>query len=1226
VSSEIDRLRAEVAILRREVDGLRATLNAKTDAGGPEGRSHGEPLRRRVRSVGQFASWILVPSRTRLRYARTFLALRRSDAFDRDFYLSCNGDVARSRVDPLMHYIEHGVSEGREPNPRFSTRYYLEQHPDVAADGVNPLLHWFKHGSPALEHAAVETGWEQGAWAVPADSAHGPGVGERLIDEALRRVHATPRTVSVVLPTYNRRDTIGRALASILAQSLPPLEIIVSDDGSTDGTREFLKERFSDQLDSGLIRYIPGRHGGVSAARNRALDVARGDLVAYLDSDNEWEAHYLLLMVDLFATQPEINTAYCGLTTYGAEDDAEFVRSTPYDRTRLFSGNFIDLNVFMHRRRLWEQLGGFDEELRRLVDWDLILRYTRLYPPAFLPARLGRYFPERASQTISKVEDLEAARSRVLSHHQDELRSRGLSPLRLAYVLWDFPALSQTFVMNELRWLVEHGYDVVVYFRAAPDRAGPVDFPIRSVRVTQDGELADLLIRDGRTLIHSHFVYPAVTLLAYPAAVKANLPFTFMPHAVDLFQRENEKRNRIAEIAQDRLCRRIFVYGPFHRDYLKDRGVPSEKISFTRQAVRIDSGMSERGLEDRLTRPRRVVSTIVRFIEKKGIEYLIEAATSFQGEEVEFRIYGYGPLEEKYRALISKHDIANVRLCGPLEDHDALWRAYAEADIFVLPCVRAVDGDMDGLPTVLMEAMAAGLPVVTTEISAIPDLIEDGVSGLLVPPRDAVALARAIRTVRDMGATEFRRLVLNARDVIDQAVGVQRTTNSLLDVWQAPPIDIVLVTYNTAEFENTADTQDIFRRLVEHTTTAFTMTIVDNGSESSFVQWLEAFAAEHMNVRLLSLERNVMWAPALNLALKHCQSEFIFYVCSKEGFVAKPGWDQECLRYVREHPEVGMAGHLISSPSFSNGEAYQRQPWFSAFRNKEFVRSNADRELHHVQGGLFVLRRPAYEACGAFNPDVPQGGADIEYSSYLESCGWSLGSIPNLYSLTTKTRPTVHAFTDERTIAAHPLTVRSVDALDWVVQRRGRKCNVCGWLGKEFEQIADGIDVCPECGATNFSRTVYRYLAESNLIYRNRDCLAVLPEESLRPELERMFRLRKLVIASAGTSHSPVEAPGLPDQESAEVVIFGNAEGSVALEAATSFASGLFRSVQPGGVALVCDGDGQDVSTESLASHLAVGLEDAGFEVQAVSFTSDVVRFDSRDLLACRRPREPTQV
>jgi glycosyltransferase involved in cell wall biosynthesis len=183
----------------------------------------------------------------------------------------------------------------------------------------------------------------------------------------------------VILPTYNEAENLEAVVGGVRAAA-PEARVLVVDDGSTDGTDEVLAECTDPRL-----RVLRTEHAGVSAARNTALAVARGELVAYLDTDNLWSPQFLEVMVgELRDTDV---AAYCGrhlfLMDGPLEDARVLVRRThspAYNPAALLRGNSIDLNVLVHRRALVDEVGGFDEELRRLVDWDLVARIALRHP------------------------------------------------------------------------------------------------------------------------------------------------------------------------------------------------------------------------------------------------------------------------------------------------------------------------------------------------------------------------------------------------------------------------------------------------------------------------------------------------------------------------------------------------------------------------------------------------------------------------------------------------------------------------------------------------------------------------------------------------------------------------------------------------------------------------------------------------------------------------------
>lgn len=938
----------------------------------------------------------------------------------------------------------------------------------------------------------------------------------RLRMRLLEEVGQIAPSVSVIMPTWNRELSIERALNSIFAQSLQPLEVLICDDGSTDNTIERVRELYAEELASGKIRIQENPHLGVSAARNTGLAEARGELVAYLDSDNAWRPDYLLLMSGLFCENDELMCAYGVLQGHDEGDDISFRRADVFNRKRLIDGNFIDLNIFMHRHQLYRQYGGFDEEMRRLVDWDLIIRYTRCHEPAVLPyIGVDYYLDKKTLNNITFSESLEDNRRHVhLKCLQERIR-RGNEPLRLGYVIWDFPALSQTFVMNELRWLVAAGVDVKVYFKIAPEKSAILDFEIAVEQVEDSIALAAALRRDRRNLCHSHFAYPAVTLLSHAACVEAGVHYTFMPHAVDIFHHENRRRNEIAKIANHPLCLKVFVYGNYHRDFLVAAGVDAEKIAYNMQAVDLERFRRERvylsGPLKNKDNPCRAV-VLARFIEKKGIEYLIEAAAQLKGEHLVFDLYGYGPLIESYRRRIKELGVNNIRFLGVVEGPEALARIYRDADMMLVPAVVAENGDMDGFPTVIMEAMAAGVPVITTDVSAIPDYITDGIEALVVPEKNSEALASAIQRLMAMSPARRQRLLDNARSFLARRTGTTQSMGMLMDTWLGRTVDIFMVTFNTPDYEDSTETLEIIRRVFAHTTTPYTLTIVDNGSTEDFLAELETLIAGRENVSLIRKARNVFCGPASNIALKMANSEYAIYLCSKEGFVSGHGWERPLIKVMDEQSEVAMAGHLASLPRYVYGSEYQEYPLFEHFRNPHFARENPTRIFRHIQGGGFILRRSVFVKAGGFSEAVCHNGMDVEYSYYLESLGYKLADLPEVSSVTVNTLPSVYSLIDENTALAHPLTIRSANKLlDPVVKAQRRLCNICGWLGQSFvlgELGEEGTRHCPRCDSRDSGRRLYRLLAADHRLHRQGKLAMLLDDPGFEKAVsERLFIL-----------------------------------------------------------------------------------------------------------------------
>jgi len=255
-----------------------------------------------------------------------------------------------------------------------------------------------------------------------------PRAGEPDADDVRRAKDATRdvhRTFSVILPTHNRMRTLGRAIDSCIAQSLDHWELIVVDDGSTDDTADFIAHRYQAELASGQMKFLRQPHRGVCAARNLALAQASGDWIAYLDSDDAWNKHYLLMVAEALALDPRAKTAYSFMRVNDGINASSYVRSESFDFGRLTRGNFISLIAYSHDKCLVDELGTFDEALTRFVDWDLILRQTREYRPVLVPYILADAFTERNLASISNIQDRHSNEAIVRAK-----ASRG--PLRVA--------------------------------------------------------------------------------------------------------------------------------------------------------------------------------------------------------------------------------------------------------------------------------------------------------------------------------------------------------------------------------------------------------------------------------------------------------------------------------------------------------------------------------------------------------------------------------------------------------------------------------------------------------------------------------------------------------------------------------------------------------------------------------------------------------------------------
>lgn len=191
--------------------------------------------------------------------------------------------------------------------------------------------------------------------------------------------------ISVIMPAWNRADVIKHAIRSVQEQSYGAWELIVVDDGSTDGTAAVVNEL---SQENSRIQLIPAEHGGVCAARNRGLEVAHGSFVAFLDTDNTWEPDFLELMIRGLTTA-NVGFGYSAIEL--KRDESTMYRAFNGGSNELSVLNHIDLNVLVARTDLAREVGGFNEDLRRWVDHDFAIRLAKLEEPMLLPFIGCRY-------------------------------------------------------------------------------------------------------------------------------------------------------------------------------------------------------------------------------------------------------------------------------------------------------------------------------------------------------------------------------------------------------------------------------------------------------------------------------------------------------------------------------------------------------------------------------------------------------------------------------------------------------------------------------------------------------------------------------------------------------------------------------------------------------------------------------------------------------------------
>lgn len=413
------------------------------------------------------------------------------------------------------------------------------------------------------------------------------------------------------------------------------------------------------------------------------------------------------------------------------------------------------------------------------------------------------------------------------------------APLRVGYVLKRYPRFSETFVVHEILAHERAGLEIEIFalgpvaeshfqegisrvrapvtrlpercrqglqmwawvdlarrrlpgFWAAVGRIAPGD----ADEVAQAIQLALAVQERGLDHLHAHFGTQATTV-ARMAAAFAGIGYSFTAHAKDIYF-EYEQPVGMGEKLQDAAF--ALTVSDYNLAHLRrQHGEQADRL------LRLYNGLDlghlpfvPRSAEGPAGHPaatgtaRPTLLAVGRLVEKKGLRVLVEAARVLAGRGVDFdgRIIGDGPLRAELQAQIEQSGLADrLRLDGPRAQPEVM-AAMREAALLCAPCVISDDGDRDGLPTVLLEGMALGVPCVSTAVAGIPELVIDGHTGLCVEPDDPDALADALQRLLTDAALGARLAQAARRHVeahFDIDVNTARQRQCFVEAVQARP-------------------------------------------------------------------------------------------------------------------------------------------------------------------------------------------------------------------------------------------------------------------------------------------------------------------------------------------------------------------------------------------------------------------------------------------------------
>lgn len=402
-------------------------------------------------------------------------------------------------------------------------------------------------------------------------------------------------------------------------------------------------------------------------------------------------------------------------------------------------------------------------------------------------------------------------------------------PLKVAYLLDMFPTLSETFILNEVTELRRQGLDVATFSVSKPNKGvihreaeglakktyyfddfgNLSDFkkaciylyvhfyfiitnPFKYLRslwfaytigkykyifstFRAAAYFAFILKSSKANHIHAHFANSAseYAMLAY---MLSGIPFSFTVHAHDIFLGLRLIREKIE------LSKFVVAISSYNKKFIKERcpTINENKIrvihcgvDFKKLAVFNSNGSVQK-------RPF-VILSVGRLVETKGFKYLLEACSILVERGISgfiCKIVGQGPLRGELEELTLRLGLEElVQFLGPLPS-DTVFPLLKEADLSVLSSVVDQDGNMDGIPVYLMEAMASGRPVISTYISGIPELIKNG-AGILVPSNDSKALAEAIEEIYFMDLEGREKMGRKGREIVEMEFNIENEVKKI---------------------------------------------------------------------------------------------------------------------------------------------------------------------------------------------------------------------------------------------------------------------------------------------------------------------------------------------------------------------------------------------------------------------------------------------------------------
>ena len=297
--------------------------------------------------------------------------LVKSSGFDGAYYLEQNHDLKQLQINPLIHYLEIGFEEGRNPNPLFDTSYYLSQNPDVAEAGINPLVHY------------LTVGFKEG----------------RNPNLLIEQIQYKPK-ISIITPVYNGDEKLFRkCIYSLIGQIYTNWELCVVDNGSSKIHIKPILENWAKDDSRVKIKFLK-ENQGIAEASNKAVSLATGEFIGFLDYNDELTPDALYEFVKAI-NKNDVDIIYSDEAIINSEGELRDIYYKPdFSPDLLFSHNYIT-RLLIARKQLFHEVGGFALKYEGAQDYDLVLKLTEKSKKIYhIPKAL---YNRRAISTSTKI-------------------------------------------------------------------------------------------------------------------------------------------------------------------------------------------------------------------------------------------------------------------------------------------------------------------------------------------------------------------------------------------------------------------------------------------------------------------------------------------------------------------------------------------------------------------------------------------------------------------------------------------------------------------------------------------------------------------------------------------------------------------------------------------------------------------------------------------------------